>query len=317
MAALTIAGVEILPGQSRRLEIPVARLPTGTNLSLPVEVVSGERSGPTIWLSAAVHGDELNGVEIIRQVMEKIDASRIAGTVIATPIVNVYGLIDQSRYLPDGRDLNRCFPGTASGSLASRLAHLFMKEIVRRCKYGIDLHTGANHRTNLPQIRADLSDDETRRCAEAFGAPVVIDARTRDGSLRWAATKKTGAKVLLYEAGEPLRFDEMAISAGVKGVLRVMAALEMRRLKLKSKPKTLRFDKTSWVRAKRSGIMLLEVKLGQGVRKGDKLGRVADAFGQEPQSLTAPGDGVVIGFTNNPLVHQGDAVVHVGLAASS
>ena len=315
MAALSIAGVEVLPGQSRRLDIPVARLPTGTNLSLPVEVISGSRPGPTIWLSAAVHGDELNGVEIIRQVMEKLEADRFAGTVIATPIVNVYGFIDQSRYLPDRRDLNRCFPGNATGSLASRLAHLFMKEIVGRCQYGIDLHTGANHRTNLPQIRADLSDDETRRCAEAFGAPVMIDARTRDGSLRWAATKKAGAKVLLYEAGEPLRFDDMAIETGVKGVLRVMNVLEMRRRKIKARPNSLRFSKTVWIRAKRSGIMRLDAKLGQNVARGNIVGRIADAFGDESVSLTVPGDGVIIGYTSNPLVHQGDAVVHVGLTS--
>jgi len=312
MASLSIAGVEVSPGRSRRLEIPVARLPAGTNLSLPVEVVCGNTDGPRIWLSAAVHGDELNGVEIIRRVLEKVDPQRLSGTLIAVPIVNVYGFIDQTRYLPDRRDLNRCFPGNARGSLASRLANLFMKEIVGRCQYGIDLHTGANHRINLPQIRADLSDEETRRCAEAFAAPVMIDARTRDGSLRWAATTKKNAKVLLYEAGEPLRFNEDAIDAGVRGVLRVMSELGMRRRRLKRPQTVLRFDKTKWVRAKRSGIMRLSVNLGQRVAKHDKLGRIADAFGDESVPLTAPADGVIIGQTSNPLVYQGDAVVHLG-----
>ena len=313
MAAIRIAGVEVPPGQSRRLEIPVARLPTGTNLSLPVEVVCGAKDGPCLWLSAAVHGDELNGVEIIRRVIEKLEPQRLSGTIIAAPIVNVYGFIDQSRYLPDRRDLNRCFPGNSTGSLASRLAYLFMTEIVARCQYGIDLHTGANHRTNLPQIRADLRDQQTRECAEAFGAPVIIDARTRDGSLRWAATKKKKAKVLLYEAGEPLRFDEDAIAMGVKGVLRVLFKLNMRSRGPKRSEDSVRFDSTTWVRAKRSGILRLEVKLGQQVSKRERLGRIADAFGDESVAVVSPGDGMIIGFTSNPLVHQGDAVVHVGL----
>ena len=313
MTALSIAGVEVSPGQSRRLEIPVARLPTGTNLSLPVEVVCGAHEGPRMWLSAAVHGDELNGVEIIRRVMEKIEPAKLRGTLIAAPIVNVYGFIDQSRYLPDRRDLNRCFPGSATGSLASRLAYLFMTEIVARCQYGIDLHTGANHRTNLPQVRADLSDEETRKCAEAFAAPVTIDARTRDGSLRWAATKKKRSKVLLYEAGEPLRFNEDAIATGVKGVLRVLLQLKMRTRGPKRTTETIRFDATTWVRAKRSGILRLEVKLGQRVAKGDRLGRIADAFGGESVRVVAPGSGLVLGHTSNPLVHQGDAVLHIGM----
>ncbi len=313
MTALSVAGTTIESGQSRRVDIPVARLPTGTELSLPVEVVCGEGAGTTMWLSAAVHGDELNGVEIIRRVLENVSAKRLRGAIVAVPIVNVYGFLAQSRYLPDRRDLNRCFPGSAKGSLASRLAHLFLNEIVARCGHGIDLHTAATNRSNLPQIRADLSDEETLRCAAAFAAPVMIDAHTRDGSLRWAATKKLGAKVLLYEAGEPLRFNEDAIATGVAGVLRVMAALDMIDDGGEEPAASLRFDKTTWVRARRSGIMRLAAELGQRVKKNQKLGLIEDAFGSEAVSLTSPGPGVIIGHTINPLVHQGDAVVHVGL----
>ncbi len=216
---LTIAGVTIAPGQSSRVELEVSKLPTGTTLSVPLHVINGHRPGPTMWLSAAVHGDELNGVEIVRRVLQRIHPDQLSGALIAAPIINVFGFIDQSRYLPDRRDLNRSFPGSATGSLASRLAHRFMTEVVAHSHFGIDLHTGSHYRTNLPQIRANLRDAQTRLCAEAFGAQVIMNSQTRDGSLRHAASKK-GIPVLVYEAGEPMRFDEGAIALGVSGVLR-------------------------------------------------------------------------------------------------
>lgn len=306
-----IAGHRIAPGERARFDLPVARLPTDTWLSIPVEVVNGRRDGKRLWLSGAIHGDELNGVEIIRQVIEAVDPDTLGGVLIAVPIVNVFGFIEQSRYLPDRRDLNRSFPGTSRGSLAARLAYLFMNEIVLRCTHGIDLHTGSYHRDNLPQIRADLRDDEARRIALSFGAPVVVNSQTRDGSLRQAASE-LGIHTLLYEAGEALRFDARAIQIGVRGVERVMNLLGMIKTpKQRRTEPTVVCEKTMWVRARRSGILRLEVALGQEVSRKQRLGLITGAFGDNRVTLTAPADGIVIGRTNNPLVSQGDAIVHL------
>ena len=223
---IEIADNTVAPGRRRRFELPIARLMSGTPVALPVVVLHGREDGPTVWLSGAVHGDELCGVEIIRLVLEALEPSAMSGTVIAVPVVNVHGFNTGQRYLPDRRDLNRSFPGSPRGSLAARIAHLLLTEVVGRCSAGIDLHTGSDHRTNLPQIRADLDDAETLRLAEAFGAPVSIHSRTRDGSLRQAATE-VGATVLLYEGGEALRFDPTAIAAGRDGTMRVLAELGM------------------------------------------------------------------------------------------
>ena len=224
--SFTIGGSLVPSGTKREIELPIARLVTGSEVTLPVLVVHGRHDGPSVWVDAAIHGDEVGGVEIIRRVLAGLDPKRLQGTLIAVPIVNVHGFMNGDRYLPDRRDLNRSFPGSARGSLAGQIAHLMMAQVVKRCEVGIDLHTGSDHRSNLPQIRADLDDPGTRALAEAFGAPVMIHARTRDGSLRHAA-REHGAKVLLYEAGEAWRFDEWAISAGVTGVRRVLASLEM------------------------------------------------------------------------------------------
>ncbi|WP_084202489.1 succinylglutamate desuccinylase/aspartoacylase family protein [Rubidibacter lacunae] len=313
----------IAPGGRELLEIPVTRLPTQTSIALPVTVLHGCEPGPRLWLSAAIHGDEINGVEIVRQVLERVHPEQLRGTLIAAPIVNVFGFIEQSRYLPDRRDLNRSFPGSPDGSLAARLAHLFMREIVSRCTHGIDLHTASDHRTNLPQIRANLHDRETRRCALAFGAPVAIHATTRDGSLRQAAAKR-GIPVLLFEGGEALRFDMTAIRVGVAGVLQVMTTLEMLpaaetspALVPPEQPLSTSMPQevfqTKWVRAARSGILRLGVRLGDRVEKRQVLGVIADAFGATAATVRAPIAGLAIGQTLNPLVNQGDAILHLAV----
>jgi uncharacterized protein len=303
--SIEIAGVTIEPGKRQRLEIPVANLPTQTPISLPVIVVNGKKAGPILWLSAAIHGDEINGVEIIRQVLDKIKPKKLCGTLIAVPIVNVFGFIEQSRYLPDRRDLNRSFPGSANGSLASRLAYLFMTEIVSRCTHGIDLHTAAIPRINLPQIRANLKDEETYHFAKVFGAPAIVHSATRDGSLRQAATKK-GIPILLYEAGEALRF--------VDGILRVMDYLGMYPLAVAApEVETVEVFETKWIRASRSGIFHLSVKLGDRVEKKQLLGIITDAFGETSTKVRASETGIAIGHTQNPLVNQGDGVVHLAL----
>jgi uncharacterized protein len=302
-----------IPGKRHRLDIPVARLPTQTMVSLPVTVINGKEKGPRLWLSAAIHGDELNGVEIIRQVLEKIDPARLYGTLVAVPIVNVFGFIEQSRYLPDRRDLNRSFPGSPKGSLASRLAHLFMTEIVSNSTHGIDLHTAAICKINLPQIRANLKDEETYHFAKAFGAPLTIHATTRDGSLRQAATTQ-GIPVLLYEGGEALRFDAEAIKIGVEGILRVMGNLGMYSLPFsRSRVNSLEIYETKWMRASCSGIFHLKVRLGQRVEKKEPLGIISDAFGDINTHVRASDRGIIIGHTQNPLVNQGDGIVHLAV----
>jgi uncharacterized protein len=297
-------------GARIRLELPAARLATGSPLGLPVEVVHGLRPGPRVWLAAAIHGDELNGVEIIRQVLGECSPRRLAGTLVAVPIVNVFGFITESRYLPDRRDLNRSFPGSARGSLAARIAHLFMKEVVEGSQVGIDLHTGSADRTNLPQIRADLSDGETRELARAFGAPIVIHSGLRDGSLRAAAGAR-GARVLVYEGGEPRRFNRSAIDAGVAGTLRVLAALGMRRNASSPPGPILESRKTVWIRAGRSGLFRSEVEPGDRVEKGQRVGLIKDAFGDQALRVKARTAGVVIGLSLQPHVNRGDALMHV------
>jgi predicted deacylase len=281
-------------------------------MSMSLQVLRGPKPGPTLLLCAAIHGDELNGVEIVRRVVERIDLGELRGSLVAVPIVNVFGFLSQSRYLPDRRDLNRSFPGSRAGSLAARLAHLFMHEVVRHCDYGIDLHTASLDRTNLPQVRANLMNPQVKRAAEAFGAPVFINSQIRDGSLREAASRR-GIHMLVYEAGEAQRFNRDAITMGYNGVLRVMTMLKMlkgvKTAKKNTEPREV--HSSAWVRARQSGIFHLEVALGQEVKKRQAIGFVCDVLGESKTIMRAPEDGIVIGHQNNPLVHRGDAIVHL------
>ncbi len=306
-----IGTVRVRAGQKKSVSLPITRLVTGADVDLPVRVVHGREDGPTVWLDAAIHGDEAVGVEIVRQVLAELDAKTLRGTVIAVPVVNVLGFMTGDRYLPDRRDLNRSFPGSSRGSLASRIAHLMMTEVVAKCEVGIDLHTGSDRRTNLPQIRADLDDPRTRSLAEAFAAPVMLHAKLRDGSLR-AAALEAGATVLLYEAGEAWRMDEWAIEAGVKGVRRVLASLDMIDAVEEDSPEPSASSRRSgWVRARGTGVLHLEVSLGDRVEKGDRLGGMFDSFGKRVRLVHAERAGLVIGRTQAPVVNSGDAVVHI------
>jgi predicted deacylase len=309
-------GDKVVPsGVSARIDLPVARLFTGAWLSLPVTVLHGAKPGPRLWLDAAIHGDELNGMEIIRRVLAVLDPATLAGVVVAVPVVNVFGFVHQSRYLPDRRDLNRSFPGSARGSMTARLARLFIEQVVEKCSYGIDLHTGSQYRTNLPQIRAALGDPETRRIAEAFAAPLMYTAAEIPGSLR-AAARRRGAHLLVYEAGEPLRFDETAIRMGVDGILRVLSALGMREHVERHPPgPSFEAGDTHWVRAPRSGIFHHSATLGDPVVRHQQLGFVTSPWGGETKQVLAPFEGIVIGFTSNPLVYRGDALIHVARKA--
>jgi len=309
---LQIGGASIAPGERTVVQIPVAPMYTHDDLSISVQVVRGKQPGPTLFISAAIHGDEINGVEIIRRLLQHKAMNSLRGTLLAIPIVNVYGFLNHSRYLPDGRDLNRCFPGSAKGSLTGRVAHAFFDEIVLKSTHGIDLHTGARHRSNFPQIRADLDQHGVLPMIEAFGVPLALDAKLRDGSLR-ACAQEAGIPVILYEAGEALRFDELYIRAGLKGIINVMRCIGMLG-RSQRKPRAdapMISRQTSWIRAPESGVLRTLVPLGGKVTAGQVIAMVADPLGATETPMTAPNDGIVIGRTNLPLVYEGDATFHI------
>ena len=308
---LIIGGESIAPGERKMIDMKLAKLSTSADMHMPVHVMRSRREGPTLLVCAAIHGDEVNGVEVIRRLCNRISLNHLRGTLIAIPIVNVYGFIHRSRYLPDRRDLNRCFPGTPKGSMASQLASVFVSEIVSKCTHGIDLHTGAIHRENLPQIRACIEDEATRKMAEAFQAPVIMDTKVQPGTLRGTAVE-LGIPWLVYEAGEALRFDEVSIRAGVDGVMSVMRSLNMLPKARRKTGMIPRLAKgSSWMRAPKSGIMRLIVPTGALVKRGDVLGFVADPYGDNEAPIMADRSGIVIGRANLPMVNQGEAVVHV------
>ncbi len=308
-----IAGIEIAAGSREVIDLPLPPLSTRSELNMPIHVIRGKRNGPCLLVCAALHGDEINGIEIIRRLVGLKSLSAIHGTLIAVPIVNVYGFIHHSRYLPDRRDLNRSFPGSEKGSLAGRLANLFMQEIVSKATHGIDLHTAAVHRDNFPQIRGNLDSEETLQLAQAFRAPIIIDAPLRPGTIREAAVSK-GVPWLVYEAGEALRFDEVSIRAGVRGIVNVMREIGMLKNKKSSKSFMPRIVKSNfWIRAPLSGILRLVVKLGASVKQGDVLGYVSDPYGENQAEIIAPNTSIIIGRTNLPLVHEGDALIHLAI----
>lgn len=309
---IEIGGVQILAGETQQIDLPTVPLYTDTSMAIPVFVKRGKRAGPTLLVSAAIHGDELNGIEIISRLINSKVLNSIKGTLIAVPFVNGYGVLSQSRYLPDRRDLNRCFPGSKKGSLAGRIANLFLNEIASKCDYGIDLHTGAIHRSNLPQIRADLDDARTLELAKAFGVPVLIDSSVRDGSMRGAVTD-LGIPVLLYEAGEALRFDELSIRAGVKGILNVMRHIGMLNKKKSRNSSVEPFvaRQSGWTRATESGFVSHEKQLGDFVEKGDNLATIKDPFGRVLDVVKSHAKGVIIGKQNIPLAQEGEAMYHI------
>lgn len=308
-----IGGQRILPGETKQIKLEMPPLYTSTNMSIPVYVKCGKRAGPTLFVSAAIHGDELNGIEIVGRLIHAKAIEKLRGTLIAVPMVNVYGVLNQSRYLPDRRDLNRSFPGSRKGSLAGRLANLFFKEIVTKCDFGIDLHTGAIHRSNLPQIRADLDDEDVLEMAKAFGVPVLLNADLRDGSLRQAASE-AGVKILLYEAGQALRYDEFSIRAGVRGIINTMRHVGMLNKSRAKGHDIQRFiaRESGWVRAPESGFVRHLAQLGDHVEKGDRLATISDPFGEILATMYSQMHGVIVGKQNIPLAQEGEAIYHIG-----
>ncbi|MBL6931387.1 MAG: succinylglutamate desuccinylase/aspartoacylase family protein [Rhodospirillales bacterium] len=302
----------IAPGTHATIDLPLSLLSDHTPITLTVQVKHGKQPGPTLLVNGAVHGDEVNGVEIIRRVLRHSAIKHMSGTLIAVPIVNVYGFLTNVRYLPDRRDLNRSFPGSPKGSLASRLAHLYMTKVVAKSTHGIDLHTAAIHRSNFPQIRCDLSNPDARAMAMSFGVPVVLNAALREGSLRKAAID-AGIPFLVYEAGEALRFDEVSIRAGIQGIIRVMGDLGMIRQRRRDEaPAYPVISRSSfWVRAPEGGIFRARAKLGARVFAGNHLGTIASPFGDSEFPIECPTDGIVIGRNNLPNVNQGDGIFNI------
>lgn len=307
-----IDGIEIKPGERLRINIDMGSIYDFTDVKMPVEVIRGKEDGPTLFVSSTIHGDEINGIEIVRKLLASKELKKISGMLIAIPVVNIFGFNDRSRYLPDRRDLNRCFPGLKNGSLASQLAYKFVQEIISKSDFGIDLHTGAFHRSNYPQIRADISNKSTLELAHIFGAPVIVNSNLRDGSLRAAATQ-SNIPMILFEAGEALRFERSSIDIGVEGILNVMREIGM--IKSKSKKKSAKKSfvalSSSWLRAPHSGIHIAQQKLGKIVKKGDVLGEISNHFGDHKILVKAHESGMIIGMSVLPLANKGDALFHI------
>jgi predicted deacylase len=310
--------LSVKPGERRLVDLPLSKLSNHAPVSLPVHVLHGSQPGPTMFVSAAIHGDELNGVEIIRRLLRTLHPQSISGTLLCVPVVNVFGFIGRSRYLPDRRDLNRSFPGSPTGSLAARLAHLFLGEIVKRSQIGIDLHTAAIHRINLPQIRCVFR--KRPRCQElgmAFGAEVMLESPERPGSLREAA-RAVGVDVLSYEAGEGLRFDEFAIRAGVEGITGVMLQIGMLELAdgielpAGDRRTPVLINASGWLRSPEGGVFRTTKRIGDAVNVGEVVGHVANPYEDSAVEVRSPRRGIIIGRTTLPIVNMGDALLNIG-----
>ncbi len=311
---MSLLGADVAPGTARRLSWSATELFEGVPVSTPVLVINGAQPGPTLCLTAAVHGDELNGIEIVRRVVHDIDPSSLAGAVIGVPIVNVQGFRRGSRYLPDRRDLNRYFPGNPEGSAAARIAYSFFTNVMPHCDALIDVHTGSLSRANLPQIRADLRDPNVVALTQGFGSMVVLHSEPEIGMLRYAATA-AGIPAVTLEAGGPLELELSEVKRGVKGVETLLTTLGMvKKIRLFGDPEPVYYS-SSWVRSNNGGILLSNVSLGSTVRKGDLLGTITDPMNNVQVELLSPYSGRIIGMSRNQVVMPGDAAFHVGIQA--
>jgi predicted deacylase len=303
----------ISPGETKKIDVLIARLPSHSSINIVVTVSRAQKEGPVLLLMGGLHGDEINGIEIVRRVIDQNHHLIDAGTLICIPILNVYGFIHFSRFVPDGKDVNRSFPGNKNGSLASRVAYYLMKDIIPKIDYGVDFHTGGADRTNYPRVRCMISDPLNRQLADAFCAPFTLHSKYRPKSLRQAAAR-IGKKIIVFEGGESSRFDEFAIQEGINGALRLMKYLKMTSGTV---PDPLHnnhlINKSSWVRARVSGIFQSKVACGDLIKKNQIVGHITDPFGDYQLTLKSKYNGYVIGLNNNPIVHQGDALMHLGI----
>jgi predicted deacylase len=310
--ALTINGQKTEPGESRIVVLNSYELHTKTRLEIPVHVIHAMNRGPSVLLCAGMHGEETNGIEIIRKVISRDEVQNLrCGTLIAIPVINVISFLYGSRDLPDGRDLNRCFPGSRNGSIGSRIAYDLIKHILPAIDFGVDFHTGGAKINNYPQIRCVFSFPENIALAERFSAPLIIDSPYRDGTFRKEAAKK-GKPILVFEGGESMRFDYSAINEGTNGCLRLLNSYEMVELDIPPNP-SVKIKKDLWVRSNNSGLFHMSVRNGAHVLKGDLLGVIFNPFGETEQKIVSPVNGYIVGINNQPVVNQGDALIHLGV----
>ncbi|PRY90947.1 succinylglutamate desuccinylase/aspartoacylase family protein [Mongoliibacter ruber] len=310
MKEFVINGIKVRPGQSLNIDIAIARLPTHTLIDLPVFIKRAKEDGPVVLISGGVHGDEINGIIAVRKMLDEEDLNPIKGTLILMPLVNVYGFLSSSRTFPDGRDLNRSFPGSKKGSLASQIAFILSNEIIPLIDYGLDIHTGGRMLSNYPQIRVDYKDKKGMELANAFGTHFILNSPHIDKSFRKEAFKRKKT-ILVYEGGESMRLDDYAVEEAIAGTKRMLVHLGM--LEESALPKkTIMLKESSWSRAKVSGIFNSTVTLGDEVKKGQMLAKISDPFGQVKVPVKATYNGHIIGLNNNPVVNAGDALVHIG-----
>ncbi len=307
-----INGVEISPGNNAQVSLNWYQLPTKTVIEIPVYVFRSEKSGPVLLILAGMHGDEINGIEIVRRLITREDVKNpLCGSIIAIPVINIISFLSGSRDLPDGRDLNRCFPGTKSGSLGSRIAYDLMNEIIPQIDFGIDFHTGGAKINNYPQLRCVFNNKTNLDLGKKFSPTLIINSAFRDNTLRKEAAKK-GKSILVFEGGESSRFDYLSINEGMNGCLRLMKHLKMVDIDLPNNP-TVLLHKTSWVRAKSSGLFHTSKMNGSHINKGELIGMIVDPYGEHQEKLVAPHDGYIVGINNQPVVNQGDALMHIGI----
>ncbi|MBM1105322.1 succinylglutamate desuccinylase/aspartoacylase family protein [Aurantibacter crassamenti] len=314
---ITIGGENVSPGESKLLKITIDRLPTGTLIDIPVYVFNSKKPGPTLLVQAGLHGDEINGIEIVRRMLAEKRFNVVKGAVIAVPILNIFGFIHYSRDVPDGKDVNRSFPGTKTGSMASRIAYHYVAEVMHQIDFGIDLHTGGGQRHNFPQIRYTAEDAQSAELAEIFNAPISFSSKLIKGSFR-NATYRSNKPTIVFEAGESMRFDEYSILEGIQGVLNVMKHMEMI---LSVEPakvernKTIHLTNRKWLRAPTAGMFIPKITNGSEIRKGQVLGIVTDTFAKRTKQIKAPFNGFICCVNHQAVVNQGEALFHVGMAS--
>jgi predicted deacylase len=307
----SISGIQVAPGETREIYLKVSESYLSNTIQIPVTVIRGRTAGPTAFVMAALHGDEINGVDIVRRLIFDIDHDNLSGTLIAVPVVNIPGFLAQSRYLPYHRDLNRFFPGQRKGNNAERFAARIFNEIILKCDFGIDLHTAADGRLNLPHVRGDMGHPKVRKLARAFGATVLVSQRGVKGSLRREATE-AGVPTILFEAGETGKFSPKISMAGLKGVLNVLSEMKMWPRHEQQRPPFQVIVKASdWVRTDKGGILDLQIRPGDLIYEGDLIGSILNPFGKTVTQVRAPWTGIVIGVTTAPLAIPGTGIAHV------
>jgi len=312
----TIADQRVTQGESRTLTLKFSESYLGSAVSIPIHVLRARKPGPRLLLTGCVHGDELNGMGIIRELLYDQPPRLVRGSLICIPVVNVYGLEHHTRYLPDRRDLNRDFPGTPSGSLSSRLAYTIFNKVVRECDLLIDFHSAAVRRTNYPNVRADLTQPATRALARSFGCELIVNGKGPVGSLR-RATLAAGIPSIILEAGEVWKIEPGVVNVGIRGVMNVLKSLEMVRGNVTPPRYQTRISRTTWVRAERGGTLSFNVNPGDLVEKGQLLATNCNIFGDERRKIMSPGDGIILGMTTMPVVKPGDAIFHVAMLSRS